>query len=463
MVRSILAALISLIFTVISSGRSVKRPKAARIGPKGSLGACAQLAFRGGHHCSCTTKHGGSDAIAEGAARNNNEMQADMCQDSRRQENPLLFPPISGQVTSLPKDVAMKLSGKTVTGIGDSLGLQAYMAMRCFVEESGYNITFGEFVSLHVIPLEGWSLGEYLRRKLVGVDVAFVDFGHWYSWDWGQSDRFTTVRDANSSTTAMLTNACRNPVALRRSLTDAMAAWKNSGYNDDIINPIYDQARIRRNKCFDVMLGRAAFASDLMRLNEVIAADAQLPGMVWKELSPQHFSFDSSGKWVKNSTARESATLGDTVRHCAEITDHREAYQLNEIANRVVGGKTSVFLAVARTWKADLRSWNLHAQGECTHYCNPSIVTWNWAGKLFGALASAASRVGVERVSVKRAALVSVESARATLIYERAPHRLPVTTIKSPMEAEDLGVDGLIGSSSSSSSPKARPPAGRWA
>lgn len=157
-----------------------------------------------------------------------------------------------------------------------------------------------------------------------------------------------------------------------------------------------------------------------MRLGEVIASDSAraLPRMVWKEIAPQHHRFTPTGRWVENATAREkgaaammaaaatTSNASDTTgsdkafaaaggaQGCAVIADPRGAYQLNAIAHAIVGrgrggGGSGAFRAVARTWAEDLQGWNLHVYGECTHYCNPSVVTWNWARRLFEAMASA--------------------------------------------------------------------------
>jgi hypothetical protein len=208
-------ALVAFIHARAASARGQKRPP--NVVYK-ALAACDQLRYRKGHHCDCLPAGKGKNGRAS--------TPAEPCTDSRRRDSPLLFPPS----TSLPNDVVLRLSGKTVTGIGDSVGLQAYGAMRCFIEGRGYNITFSEFVSLHVVPLEDASLHEYLSRKLSGVDVAFVNFGLWYSWNWAAGvsrrqdfkGRFTAPFSPLHSHTTPTYRAAERPIHLpaQRDLVD---------------------------------------------------------------------------------------------------------------------------------------------------------------------------------------------------------------------------------------------------
>eukprot|EP00614_Pseudopedinella_elastica_P018667 CAMPEP_0172646988 /NCGR_PEP_ID=MMETSP1068-20121228/240523_1 /TAXON_ID=35684 /ORGANISM="Pseudopedinella elastica, Strain CCMP716" /LENGTH=263 /DNA_ID=CAMNT_0013461261 /DNA_START=608 /DNA_END=1399 /DNA_ORIENTATION=+ len=254
---------------------------------------------------------------------------------------------------------------------------------------------------MNAVSFNRTELRRYLIGALDGVDAAVVSFGLWYDWE-GAAAKIGPPQGALETDKAneVSADAAEKLVHKCSFSQEDLSAFDQVVYGPVWFGSFPSRARRvavrRRYRCADLMLGPTSYASDLRRFIEVVR-DENLPSgqgrlptwMVWKDLPPQHFLDRASGRWETAGSEK----IRDTK--CGPVKDEALAYERNAIADSVIGGSPGVFSAVARTWNEDLPRWDLHAKYlpgravDCTHFCNPSPVTWTWCASVVRALAAA--------------------------------------------------------------------------
>ena len=134
----------------------------------------------------------------------------------------------------------------------------------------------------------------------------------------------------------------------------------------------------------DATIQHERAVSDLARLRAALAASEPRPRVVWKDVAPQHFA---------NAPSGDFGGISGYKRRCGPVGDAVAAKARNLVADRVLLSGRAPVAAVARTWDRDSAAWDHHlGGGDCTHFCNPSTVTWGWVQALVPALAEALTR-----------------------------------------------------------------------
>ena len=108
-------------------------------------------------------------------------------------------------------------------------------------------------------------------------------------------------------------------------------------------------------------------------------------GLVWRELSPQHFDGSPDGSYPGRHIKRRFPTYLPGKSRCAPAQrparDPARAQRLDELE---LGG-----LPVLRIWNLSSSQWDTHLEsrtphlksrgGDCTHYCFPGGVLEAWS------------------------------------------------------------------------------------
>jgi hypothetical protein len=283
-----------------------------------------------------------------------------------------------------------------IGAVGDSVTEQLYEAMQCYLglATTTHDLTFTRFVDLHSVPLNSTELRRYLAGALSGVDVAVVSFGGWYDWE-GDGQAGVDAVSVRADASEALIGACAfADDAVRQSFEGVLngVVWDDASR----LSRVRRLSIRRRNLCSGPLLGPTALASDMRRLVTVLEeAPLLFPVLVWKDSPPQHFKGRPSGRFESSALQRPSA--------CGPVESAGQAYSRNSITDALVGN-TTAFSGVARTWDHDLPLWQVHASDfahrdsggpgpvDCTHYCNPSAVTWNWVRAVLEAFVEALQR-----------------------------------------------------------------------
>lgn len=245
------------------------------------------------------------------------------------------------------------LNNKRLVLIGDSLPWQFYMALDCFIDHE-VNTTI-EFHAMHVVPHDLNDLKSFLSSVTYSPfqhTTLIIGIGTWYNWDWSWPVNTTQMKDVPQeyTKTLMYERSCRDSTL-----------FKDDSY----------KYAVERRRCNS--LDANAFASDLARLKDALSSIRKEDfEVVWKSIPPQHWSTESGQfDWAKGSPP------------CVPIQNEVMAHGRNNLAECALGlFETNTSLHYLDTWKGDVIHHDMHAASDCTHFCNPSVVTWNWAGQL---------------------------------------------------------------------------------
>lgn len=100
--------------------------------------------------------------------------------------------------------------------------------------------------------------------------------------------------------------------------------------------------------------------------------------LVWREATAQHFS-PMGGHWIHGSVLHPN--IEKLERHCTShsIDSLRKHSHWNKAADPVLKAHQVLIL---RTWTTSALAWWAHTEdGDCTHFCQPGLVTL-WAKNL---------------------------------------------------------------------------------
>jgi len=237
---------------------------------------------------------------------------------------------------------------------------------------------------LHVVPIDTAALTRYVSELARASDALVVSLGTWYTVAGG------VHAPADPGATERALAACPDDAR------DAIAAKERAFAHAPAVGTdfIYELANLRRH-CRNRVLNGVAFASDLARLRAALAASEPRPRVVWKDVAPQHFANAPSGDF--------GGISGPRTARCGPVGDAVAAKARNLVADHVLLSGRAPVAAVARTWNRDSAAWDHHVGGgDCTHFCNPSTVTWGWVQALVPALAEALTQVVVTNSTLSR-------------------------------------------------------------
>jgi hypothetical protein len=245
---------------------------------------------------------------------------------------------INNNTFSFPKKVKVLV-------MGDSVIWQMWQLLECMLPPSS-PISF-DFQGLHVFPETESIFIDTLNgfQSTQKYDIFIISIGMWYNWDWNSD---LDLSASSSWTLKTLEESKKCPDGLRDLLFST--------------NRWFIRGLTTRARCKEHLLGLDAYVSGLKRLSN-IAKMGTFPLILWKDLPPQHWNGSESGQY-------EWGTKGS----CASIPDKEKAYSRNRVADTVL--ENSVLFA--RTWPIDVNAWDKHNGKQCTHYCNPSMMTIGW-------------------------------------------------------------------------------------
>ena len=291
-------------------------------------------------------------------------------------------PPAPTEPWRAPEAALRRLRGTRIGFLGDSLPWQASHALSCALEPAA-NVTIAMY-QLHVVPIDTAALTRYVSELARASDALVVSLGTWYTVAGG------VHAPADPGATGRAIAACPDDAR------DAIAAKERAFAHAPAVGTdfIYELANLRRH-CRNRVLNGVAFASDLARLRAALAASEPRPRVVWKDVAPQHFANAPSGDF--------GGISGPRTARCGPVGDAVAAKARNLVADRVLLSGRAPVAAVARTWNRDSAAWDHHVGGgDCTHFCNPSTVTWGWVQALVPALAEALTQVVVTNSTLSR-------------------------------------------------------------
>eukprot|EP01047_Picozoa_sp_COSAG01_P033493 COSAG01_NODE_2468_length_7634_cov_6.744127_2_plen_443_part_00 len=269
------------------------------------------------------------------------------------------------------------LIGRRILVIGDSLPWTLSQTLRCVVGQKMHI----QFHAMHVFPLDELAFEATLSAWINAQQYAAVVFGigTWYNWQWGAQ----LSEHVNASTaTRILNEQC--PATLR---LDLNADPYNRRSSDG--DWVWRRAERIRSRC-KALLGQSSYASGLMQLRNIVSRNAnRWPPVVWKDVPPQH--------WSTVSGQFDYAGGSMNLSKCVPWRNATLAYDRNRLADQILRDD-NVPISFVRTWDYDAHQWMQHVpydahRMDCTHYCNPSNVTGNWAKATLGVVAGLTSTV----------------------------------------------------------------------
>lgn len=268
-----------------------------------------------------------------------------------------------GSCKPLPRiSVPPSLYGKAILLLGDSLPWQMAQTLKCVVG-SKMDIVFK---GMHLFPIDETRFEATLNEMIKTQEYAAVvlGIGTWYNWEWGMP---VTNPVTASTSTRLLMEAC--PLSLR-------AYLEGSPYSSST-DPYARALRIRK-EC-KAMLGQEAYQSGLERLRTILSRRrGEWPPVFWKDVPPQHWN-TPSGQYDWGGVGGACVPLGNATL----------AYERNNLADQALR-MNGHFI---RAWAHDANRSGEHVGGDCTHYCNPSSVTLNWANATLTAVANSVARL----------------------------------------------------------------------
>jgi hypothetical protein len=302
------------------------------------------------------------------------------CNNSRRLTQPWLFE--SDLERGREEHIGSRMNNKRIMLAGDSLLWQTAVAVMCMIDSFNLSTRFIEFMT---IQLEQHEVEQTLSALFSDGSVDFVvfSFGTWYNFD-----SFDRWEDAPSwLTSKLLDEECPQWSEWMRSISRSLHFQPDHMF-DSLSQPLTMAWTRRDCSPAKLMLGARTYASDLRRLAYAIgnwtekrkAVGASVPVFVWKDLAPQHCNgaLDGQFSWAFRNSSVVS-TIGDKV----------SAYKRNKIANHVLFRETQVFDGgLLRLWDISIDESESHVDEDCTHYCNPSRLTWRWAYALLSHVAN---------------------------------------------------------------------------
>lgn len=250
------------------------------------------------------------------------------------------------------------LNGERLVIIGDSLGYELWNTLQCAI--GGEVDATIEWAGMAAVPHDSSVLKAFLSNviksnSLVKHTTLVFSVGSWYNWDWSQYDNTTSLAEFPPQYTRTLIrgHACNDGALLKYAKHDP------------------GEYGFKRRECNS--LGLDAFVSDLARLKDALKS-IRLDNVevVWKSIPPQHWP-------------TQSGQFDESSEHppCTPIRDRTMAHRRNDFAERALGlFEVNSPFSYLDTWEDDVGRHEMHTIGECTHFCNPSVVTWNWAGQL---------------------------------------------------------------------------------
>jgi len=278
-------------------------------------------------------------------------------------------------------ETLLSLRDTSILFIGDSLAWQFQHATQCYTAQFD-NVTV-DFEAMHMFPLHAASLDALLNRD---YDTIVIAVGTWYNVDEPEEWR---KKNSSSASPPMITpntttELCQAHCPPR--LYDYLSTPKPP--------PTYESALRSRKECRD-LTRRTSFISGLMRLRDAIQRRRapvfekgvvpdgirRRPHIIWKDVAPQHFPNVPSGGFD---------SFMPNKGRCSAIGNQTLAYKRNRVANKVIfpnSNNSDAALTGLLTWGDDVDKWRFHPGGDCTHFCNPSVVTWNWVSKLLRVIA----------------------------------------------------------------------------
>ena len=276
------------------------------------------------------------------------------------------------------------LRGRRLLVLGDSLAWELATALRCYALEGVFDVTYH---NLHVFPVREDDFEQMLNTFFAPepgepsrYDAVVMAVGAWYNWEF---DALAPGTAAAAARRREATAESSNAVFERRcaaKLTSVLDVW-NKGWQRSAANggevvwtehekPHAIATKIRK-RC-PALLDDVGYRSGLLQLRNLIRKNKDTwPPVVWKDSPPQHFRTTSGlYEWYLGAPANAAG--------CAAIGNATTAYARNVIADEILGDD----VAFARTFAQDVDKWRFHKTHEttidCTHFCNPSQVTWGW-------------------------------------------------------------------------------------
>lgn len=270
-----------------------------------------------------------------------------------------------------PRDdnISQALSHKSILFLGDSLAGQLTRAAQCyFTAVADVNISYVGLFSFPISSARPDSVDIVLNRILSQgtYDAVVVSMGTWYNWP---RERFhNIVGDRENARDTALAQLQQCPPHVKEKIELYLQS--------DTSLSSYELSEFIRVHC-NVLLNDIGFIHGLLQFAAAVGRHGhRWPTIYWKDIPPQHFPNSPSGMYN-----------GRVNLECTAIHNKTEAYSRNRYADEVVKSlEDRGLLRVIRTWQHDVDKWNSHVHKDCTHYCIPSVVTWNWVDVIIRAL-----------------------------------------------------------------------------
>jgi hypothetical protein len=300
-----------------------------------------------------------------------------VCNNERRQKEANLFMSEEPWSTAVADTLMRKLRSKKARFFGDSLAWQFASAVRCLTSEIVPPMTV-EHHPILTMPLLQPHIERYLEYYLADgtTDIAVFSVGMWYNFDADELESASFARANAELTDEIIQEYCPQHASWMRDVSSVVPPNQFSPF----------QLGYGRRHCLNtssVALGAQSYLSDLLRLGFAIgnwsaarrARGERVPLFAWKDVAPQHCkgSPDLQYDWRWGY-----AEHGEVHVEVDENPLPATSFKRN-LVSKIAFSRSFKFDMILETWTLDVSEQQLHVDGDCTHYCNPSRITWRWA------------------------------------------------------------------------------------